>query len=263
MESQHDLSQPFSAADVDKIIEAESSFAFECQVYRRLCTWFEDAQHGGTYIDPVTKMHREFDIRVNEQTAYGNLVNLAVECKKISPATPAIVLQTLRKQDEKSVYQIGPTTTAVPTASRLARLKNFFPRYSGEGDFVGRSIEQYQRDKNGGFKKVRNAEGIYPKWSQAINSCYELIENSLRAYGTFQTLVIPVLVVPDSCLWLINFDDNGVPSPARQAEYCEVYINVPVGDKGFRITHLEIWTYSSIEGRVTSLGAEFPLNQYQ
>ena len=251
MASQFDASKPFSQAEIDKVVGSESSFAFECQVHHRLRNWFINAQHGGTYIDPATKLHREFDIRVSAQTTAGNHINLAIECKKISQATPVVVLQSLRKHNERSVSEIVPMVTTNPHSARMPKTKDGFRRYSG--NFVGRSIEQYQRDKKIGCKKVRNADGIYAKWSQAISSCYEFVENGVGLHGAFRTLVIPVLVVPNSCLWLIDFDRGGVASPARQASHCEVYVNVPVGDKGFRITHLEIWTFDAIEERVTSL----------
>ena len=252
MASQFDPSEPISQTEIDELIGSQSSFAFECKVFQKLRQWFTNTQHGGTYIDPVTGLHREYDIRVSQKTLKGNHLEFAIECKQISPATPIVVLQSLRKQHESSVSEIVPHIPNNLHSTRMPKKTVGFPRYAA-GGFVGRSIEQFRRDKNAGFKKVGNADNIYTKWSQAINSCHELVEHGQIVNGNRRTLVIPVLVVPNSCLWLVDFDDNGVASPAKQAKNCELYVDVPVGDKGFRITHLEIWTFDAIEERVTSL----------
>ncbi len=255
MDVQPDQTRPFSKSDVEEAVGKDSSFAFECQAFKRLKKWFSEMQHCGTYIDPVTNMHREFDIRASATATSGAQLRLAIECKQISDATPVVVLRTRRKLNEKGACRIAPIAPHNEHSGRMARIQDVFLRYS-EGS-VGRSIEQYHRAKGGELKKVRSADSVYPKWSQAVASCHELVVGSLRAKGKHSTFVVPVLLIPNKCLWVIDFDEDGNPSDAKEVAHCEIFIDAPIGEQGFRATHLEIWTIGSIDERVQSFEDSF------
>lgn len=66
-----------------------------------------------------------------------------------------------------------------------------------------------------------------------------------------QTIILPILVVSDETLWVVDHAENGnVLSPPRQVETTEFYVNaryqIGQGDTYYAISHMHIFTKKGI-----------------
>ena len=57
---------PIDSTDLVEFLDTSSDFAFELACVKRLSELGYRCQHGGSYVDPVTKKARQFDIRAQE-----------------------------------------------------------------------------------------------------------------------------------------------------------------------------------------------------
>jgi hypothetical protein len=65
-------SNPADSGHIIACLEAGDDFAFEMEVLNlvktaELRSASRQANHGGTYVDPVTELHRQYDIRTTGQ----------------------------------------------------------------------------------------------------------------------------------------------------------------------------------------------------
>jgi hypothetical protein len=130
-------------------------------------------------------------------------------------------------------------------------------------NYVGKSSDQVGRLTGNEIKATDG--GVFEKISQALNSSYDLISKAyLLDTSEFDhlTLICPVLVIPDSTLWQVKYDDDGTCiGSAEQTDHVAYFTGNQwtVGPTDFRspllysISHLEIMTFSYLKSFVDYL----------
>jgi len=218
-----------------------------------------DGEHSGTYTDPISKKNREFDLRLTKKFKH-NTVWLSAECKNIDPSFPLIVQAVQRKNNEAFHDIIHYSRNGFqPEVAR----STLYSRYTAKvDDWVGKSFDQIRLDK----KKdefVSNEGKTFDKMSQALNSAAGLLQRCFpsRDVGTAaRYIIVPVLVIPDKCLWRLRYDETGntIGEPI-QVESIQYFVNQswPLEIQGvsleYTMSHLEIVTVSAIGHFVKSL----------
>ena len=249
-------------------LEIESSFQFEIKVLNTLNDFFNKDRvfknykqnHGGIYIDPITNKPREFDIRVeadfttdtiDEYRGINRNIKLAVECTNLKDYNPLVFHSTRREYFEKFHYLIAQKKWNASLSHRIRhdniksvvwckKIKGKYSPYAN--DFVGKSscilgINEDQKDKNKRFST--NDAAFYSKLMQSLNSAEQFIEipqylDTTAIKDSFMA-IIPIVVVPNNCLWDVQYKDYkgkekivGEPINTDHIQYLynkEFYIN--------------------------------------
>src|SRR6266404_2414480 len=210
-----------TAEDLKEYLTTRDDFALELFVYHEANKLGFQATHGGTYVDPVTSKHRQYDIRAAFERR-GCRVDLAIECKSLQTTYPLLLSRIPRAQVE-SFHQlisydrarergadnsitgslrlrpVGFTTAShervdptVPLAKavRVSGKQSIYPADA----FVGKALTQVRRDEQ---EQLKSGDEVFDKWSQALASVDELVARAEGGYGaaSLLTFVIPVLVV--------------------------------------------------------------------
>jgi len=263
--------EPVTAEVITHLLKDESDFSFEMKVLNEMSRICPEGHydHSGTYSDPVTSVLRQFDIRATVKKARFSAF-LAIECKNISTSRPLIVHATKRRKSEAWHCVIVDRGTQTKfssrdlithleansygtSATRILRLdcQSWTPYQTHE--LVGKNVDQVL-DKGDGTRKIGDQD-FFQKYSQAINSCFDLIVQARKLQTPCISSVLPVLVIPDDALWQITYAENGAVEGAPVlASRIPYYIDQTwdVGkSKGpwykFPISHLEIVTFSELE----------------
>lgn len=255
------------AKHIVQCLDSSDDFAFEMKVLNVLRT--ENlgktdltAEHGGTYVDPITGLPRQFDIRVrcrrSDCGSHSCCLKMAIECKRLQNDAPLVISRSRRIRKESTHYYIqhtffdsasrrSPSVVVKSAGSNLT----FYPF----NEFVGRSATQVRSGNN---SPVGDGD-VYKQWSQALSSADELIwEKSSRSSvtsGLECLATLPCLVVPDGTLWTVDYDDEGNRSGPAPATTCEFYIGKPSmnrnpldgADDKFLLTHLHIFTETGLK----------------
>lgn len=97
---------------------------------------------------------------------------------------------------------------------------------------------------------------VYDKWAQAINSSYDLVKISDTdwTHGPSREAfpsVVPILVVPNDMLWVVDYDSDGnrTSTPRRERRipfYLDKQVSLESPKVEFRISHLEIMTVEGL-----------------
>lgn len=245
-------------SDLQTFLETESDFSFEMQVLNRLKSLSFSAFHGGTYKDPITDKIREFDIRCEYQ--YNDFfLALAVECKNIKSSFPLVASLTKRTEDEAQADIIKfVKNTDRPVVMLWPEKKNSKDEFYRKNDWVAKRIEQVGRKQTGEI--FSGDSPLFEKITQAVNSSFDLINGfSTKKDRTFNALIIPVLVIPDNRLWGVSYNEDGsMSSEVKTLASCSYYlnqewiINHPTNRMAYRISHLEIVTFSEIKRKIDS-----------
>jgi hypothetical protein len=264
--------------DLKKYLESNSDFHFEIEALNRLSRLGYECKHGGMYVDPVTTKRRQFDLRGVRR--YGRrVVRLAVECKNLRPTFPLLVHRIPRRAEE-SFHEIAIAVdrdqtslvkrdTVTPPAcepqAKNVRLEGHKSIYR-PAEPVGKSTVQvgYIPQKDGRFKT--NDEEIYKGVEQATSSAQDLIDHATYEAGetaesALLSVVIPVVVVPDSTLWVVDYDSDGeIVGRPRRVRRCSYYVGASYygGDNlsgsSYHVSHLEFVTLSGLAELVDDLG---------
>jgi hypothetical protein len=128
---------------------------------------------------------------------------------------------------------------------------------------IGKSCCQVGRDSNGGIRDS-DAEA-YDKWWQAIQSSHDLVASAeddwkLSRQGVSNTLVLPVISIPDDRLWIVKYSQDGAMngSPTK-ADRASLYVNkfIPSSNRlsgiGMWVSHIEVLTQTGLKELVNSL----------
>src|ERR1700733_8316779 len=91
---------PITAIDINEYLQTRSDFDLELFVCRSLRECGYVTAHGGTYIDPVKGIPRQFDVRAHAQFHKQFGIEFAVECKSISVDAPLVVSRVPRTDTE-------------------------------------------------------------------------------------------------------------------------------------------------------------------
>lgn len=256
---------PINASDISEYCKCESDFAFELQTLALLNKIGVNCEHGGVYEDPVTQKARQFDIRGLLRVNQINRVRIAVECKNVRPNFPLVVF-TVPRSDEESYHEF------ISSCER-PRGELFIPNiYASNAkcirqemdasiyrstEPVGKSCCQVGRDQNGAFRSSDSE--AYDKWWQAIQSAHDLVDIAgndweLSRQKMSNTLILPVLVVPNGRLWAVHYRNDGTvvgaPAPENRAS---LYVDkfVPSSNRlsgvGASISHIEVVTCDGLK----------------
>jgi hypothetical protein len=244
--------QPITAADIQEFARSQDDFSFELEVLHLAKGFGLTAVHAGTYQDPATNKPRQFDIRAFKDIG-DHRIQLAIECKSISVADP-LVLSCVPRPTEDSLHHVIRSTTQFIGMATIHNFEGDNSIYRPR-DLVGKSMRQIRRE---GDRVTGSDSDMFDKWTQAIASCEELLANEVERLGVLGTVVhsafvMPVLVVPDNCLWTINYSPNGAessePTQVTEATFFvgrDFQIPAPLAPITYHITHLHIFTRSGI-----------------
>lgn len=264
--------------DVASYISSGSTFSFELKTLKVLSDNNYVCDHAGTYVDPITKKYRQFDIRAHREFSSGLRIALAVECKNISKESPLLAHCVPRRENETYhslikgdfVAGIDGVQNRLPTEVTLRKFSGANSIYS-RGRDVCKSLSQIWEEREGQSPaRVIGKDGeLHEKWNQALSSCDDLIESEVRyyegaknvSYGD-RAIVMPVLVVPDETLWVTFFTEDGtwskeIANVKRVSFYVdrETYIKKERHPKreSYFISHLEVVTFSEIPAMLKDL----------
>lgn len=243
-----------TASDLSEYLSSADDFQFELDVFNSCVLREFDAEHGGTYQDPITKKDRQFDIRMTVVKGLCTL-KLAIECKNLKANFPLLVSRVHRRQEECFHNLILSDANNVQNAQMLLlppRAGNKKIGHTGAlyrvGELVGKSTAQVGRTPS---KEITTKDGeVYEKWAQAIASAFDLVEQSIYDYkktGGVRafTMVIPVLVVADDTLWTADYSQEGkiLDGPSLCGE-CDIFIgkDISTPSADYTISHLHVLT---------------------
>lgn len=254
--------------DINEFLEKHSNFAFEVKVLKEICSLGFEAEQCGTYEDPITRRTREFDIRATKRLIdEGDFkldISLSIECKNLKNSFPLLVHCMPRGPNENYIDIVWASNSKPHPAFDLKSehstripLTGIHSPYEVLGA-VGKSTDQIGRRDTQNQEVIGNDGDVFEKISQAINSAYDLI--SFAHYSASKeivvaTVVIPVLVVPDDCIWSVWYKrDGSVEREPTLEPNIEYYIDKSwlVGDekneyqRRYYLSHLEIVQFNGI-----------------
>jgi hypothetical protein len=250
--------KPITLSDIKKYLDTRDDFAFELRALHACKARGFNSSHGGTYRDPVTEKTRQYDIRADIQRG-NRRVQLAVECKSLRLFHPLVVSCTPRAPSE-SYHEVvlsvplRPGRSPLPQNASVIRVEGPDSVYK-IGAPVGKATAQVGKSPKGEF--VTGDSEVFDKWAQAISSAQDLIAHSqdllAQTQPDFISMTLPVLVVPDKTLWIVEYSDEGAQlSDPKQALECTLFIGKDVGSAfplfKYTFSHLHILTLIAFEG---------------
>lgn len=248
-------------SEITKWLDSQSDFTLEMKVFSHTSTLGFEVEHGGTYSDPVTDKPRQYDIRCTVRKE-NKAIKLAVERKSLTKEFP-LVIQRVPRTEKESFHDVffsyepenGPMGNLnIFDHSKIFRTTTGSPLYLN-GNPVGKACNQIGKKKD---KLFANDREVYDKWAQAISSAHDLIDDSVHereklGFKQLLTVVFPVLVVSNDCLWCVDYDSKGKrlsqPNSVNEVDY---YISKEYWKKGqmhatYTVSHLHIFTLSGYE----------------
>lgn len=239
--------------DVQDYFDNHSDFGFEVKVRDVLVRAGASYSHGGTYSDPTTGLRREFDFRVVKQMHRNPestcTLYMAIECKNLRSRRP-LVITTMPRSESESNHSIlerdkyGTYQILKYTGSRSAYPVNML---------TGKNLVQIFKKPDGSFDD--GDEETYRKWSQAVQHTEAMLNGEIEINLRQRLAFVPVLVVPEGCLWVIDCTEKGERLRITNAKQCSYYIGAnlpapknPTEDErsSIRISHLEFMTPSGL-----------------
>jgi hypothetical protein len=252
---------PVTAADIKEYLDTQDDFDLELHVYRTAKKLGLVASHGGTYEDPVTKKHRQYDVRASAERRQQR-IDLAIECKALRPSFPLVVSRIPRAAEE-SFHHLVLAHAREPEPGEVysridlnrARTLPMEGRYSiyASGEPVGKSTTQVGRNDKGDF--VDGDREVFDKWSQALACADDLVAQASDAHerhsaAMFLTSVLPVLVVSDGTLWVADYSEQGVlerePFSVSEATLFVGRTYSSAFDDACILSHLHIYTRTGV-----------------
>jgi hypothetical protein len=251
---------PITATQISDYLQTADDFEFELDVFRLCLTHDSKAQHGGTYSDPTTEKDRQFDIRMELRYA-GRCLKLAVECKKLKSYFPLIVSCVPRRWEE--AFHEAFICGGRSFYSHRYKIQNQIYR---RRDHVGKATTQVgvrkERNPRTEVAYEANDKEAYDKWTQAIQSAYDLLIQSMpvthkdvmELANPVGVVVLPVLVVPDGTLWEVRYADDGVQQgPPHTVDSSTLFLDKAYScQRGawagtYTISHLNLYTRSGFQ----------------
>jgi len=132
------------------------------------------------------------------------------------------------------------------------------------GQPVGKSCAQVGRTPSG---EIYNSDAdVFDKWAQCLASADDLVtksywEGSEDPPSITYVAVIPVLVIPDQQLWMVEYDaDGGSRSNPKQTNHCSLFVNnayrMDMQGPTLHLSHIEIVTSVGLTALVTDCLAD-------
>jgi hypothetical protein len=233
---------------IESVLDGRDDFDLELFAVRTLAGrgWIQ--HHGGVYNDPFLGKRRQYDVRARKRFRDRYHVSLAVECKSLSPDLPLVVSRVPRPPNDarhdvvKSWHERGDIGFSVEPSE-----PGHIGLY-GVGQMVGKSLTRIGWDQRG--KTLILSEGdLYDRWTQALSSAVELINLAaapVELHRTVYTFVMPILLINDRALWVVDYTEDGArsrPEPTDEALYFADFDHVlPARQLIYHMSHLHIYT---------------------
>ncbi len=260
---------PIGKAEIETFLESDSDFSFEMSVLHKLNSKLGfSCFHGGTYVDPVTKKYRQFDIRGLKPISDSFHLWVAVECKNLKATAPLLVhiaprgptetghfLLSHSEFDPNKSYPAIQGPMNVVTRVLEVEIEQSVYRVN---EFVGKSMDQPSYDGTGKFR--RSDYGVFEKFDQALSSMSGVISLALhRRRCNARDAFLPFLVVPDGMLWTVGYAADGrIAQRVQNVDHIQYYVgrflespNKSILAQYFPLTHFEIVTESGLEMALT------------
>jgi len=257
----HSDAKVIEQTDIEDYLATQSDFDLELFADRSLKEHGFLTSHGGSYFDPFHKKTRQYDLRAYAQFQPHNMVFLSIECKSLAKTFPLIVSRVPRPDDD-AYHELIRTWGRKDSGEffrETVRSTARMPLYKA-GDPVGKKTVQIARahPKNGVESETFDASDgqTFDKWSQALSSATDLIDDTLdlrgeNGVGNAYSFILPILVVSDDCLWVVDYSDDGHGAP-KQVEETTLFVDrtyeMPTrkgshpDNKLLKVTHLHILT---------------------
>jgi hypothetical protein len=260
--------KPIEAVDMETYLAGYSDFTFELKTLKLVTELGLTCEHGGLYEDPVTKKSRQFDIRA-EARAENIAVRLAIECKNVRDNFPLLVSCVPRIEAEsyhdvaliqrRSVATLS--TTALTPRGEVIRLEGERSIYQ-VGAPVGKTLAQVGLTDEKTPAIFASDADVFDKWSQALASAEELVSRSY--WQKFEQRgclcgILAIVVVPDSRLWRVLYDDNGgVKEQPHLVDRCSLFVGrtysmEKISGPSYDISHMEIVTLTGLRNILTNI----------
>ena len=268
--------------DIDAYLQTSTAdFEFELECHRLAKSAGYYCCHGGSYVDPVTGISRQFDIRAfwDRGQIY---VACAIECKRITLDRPVLISCVPRERGESHhrVLVSAPPGTfdnwqvRIPGSHyhelRSEPIAILDSNYRVD-EPVGKNARRLEY-KNGividlvkeSKDKKDDKDDLFPRWAQALASCAGLVKTAVHQAtekkDIHHSVILPIVVVPNGTLWQDLHDKNGarVGQP-RTVDRCSFFVGhqCATGDNAadlpIILTHVEF---------VTTTGLVELLNQF-
>jgi hypothetical protein len=249
--SQETKDREINAGDIQQYLDSRDDFDLELFACRSLKERGWTPSLGGSYFDPILGKLRQFDVRTRREFPLKCHISLAVECKSLSPSFPLVISRVPRPMAESRHDVIRRFWRAEQSDS------TFFVEKSGtdhlrlytQGQPVGKSATQIKWD---GKKLIASDADTYDKWAQALASAAELIDKAANASADRQKpifeFVMPVLLVNDGTLWVVDYTEEGVRGVAVPEDQATLYVDRKLAIQGrytkltYHLSHLHIYT---------------------
>jgi hypothetical protein len=263
-----------TADQIKEFLNTQDDFDLELVVYRTLIERGIPAQHGGTYVDCVTGKPRQFDVRAVKDVPGGRgllpwSIAMAIECKSLSTENPLIISRVPRQEMDsfhEVVESMMPPLTA--RAFRCDLPPTLYPRNKP----VGKKTAQVRWDAKRAEFISSDAES-YDKWGQALSSAHDLVQQafdsaSTRGLQQFFMLILPLLVVPDRSLWVVDYDEAGQRAEPQRVESTTLFVGreyaiVNKPSLKYTISHLEIMTQTGFRSFVSDIVSSNPVGIWE
>jgi hypothetical protein len=253
-------------AAIQQYLKENDDFGFEMHCLRELRKRPLKVNHGGSYSDPITDKTRQFDFRV----ALGSderRVALAVECKNLKTNFPLLVSRIPRMRHE-SFHELLIPNTEQEHFEGLASKAMFNPSETLRveppqgiyvpGSMVGKSTVQIGRSPKD--ELLGDDSEVYERWAQSVASAYGLISDAAHSMDDSDgqkvaCFILPVVVVPDGTLWVIDYSVNGeVLREPTTVEETEFYLGHSPWSRGqmfeYTISHLHFLTLTGLSALI-------------
>lgn len=249
----NNFGKAITGIEIEQYLDSRDDFELELFAVRTLKDNGWEVRHGGRYIDPVKGIGRQYDVRTWREFEAGRRVGLAVECKSLSPEFPLVISRVPRPPSDIGhdvlVRRYNEENQCDDLSLRRPLTTGAYIYYPGEP--VGKSATQIRWEPNG--KKLTASDtDTYDKWSQAVASAAQLVEQACtsmtqRPQIPVFTFAAPVLLVNDGTLWVVDYDQNGLRKKPAAATEAQLFLGqehvVGEGTRlAYRLNHLLIFT---------------------
>jgi len=275
------MADEITADHISEYLTSRDDFDLELSTYRTLREHGWRVRLGGIYPDPLQAKQRQYDVRA-EKSIWPDLrceMSLAVECKNLSTEFP-VVISRVPCPLEESQHCVIRTWLRRETGDFSFEILESDPRrlqLCPVGSPVGKSLTQIRLD---GKRLIASDSETYDKWLQAIASATELVELGAKRQApdaAVFTFVMPVLVVADKTLWIVDYSDEGKRATPAQADEALYYVDRSheidhrYGKRTYLVRHLYVYTqtgftrmlnnYNSATGRLAEATFGFAVRQ--
>jgi hypothetical protein len=257
------MSDGITAQNIVEYLENRDDFDLELFAHRELIARGWPAHHGGTYVDSVTGKFRQYDVRAIKPFANSTYVSLSVECKSLTQEHPLLVSRVPR-----SLLDSYHHLTACLDDPDVPNAVSFSVKKSGErlplyrtDDMVGKAITQVHWDKKAGGGRLTTSDSeTHEKWSQALASTADNLEGAgtFSGDGAAYTFHMPVLLVSDHTLWVVDYADDGTRAEPRQEDEATLFVGREYKcglEQCLHLTHLHIYTRTGFKAMLGNLAS--------